>query len=221
MPFDVLPAAAASCSLPSMTIRILIVDDHPIMRTGLKAALGVEPDLVVVAEAADGAEAVAMHTAHAPDVTLMDLRMPRLDGIAAIQAILTATPGARVLAMTTYDGDADIYRALRAGACGYLIKDMLDEEIVRAVRAAGSGRRVIPPAVAARLVEFTPRVDLTPREVEVLRLVALGGTRKQVAEQLVVSEGTVRSHLEHIYSKIGVSNRAGATLFAMEHGLLS
>ena len=203
-----------------MTIRILIVDDHPIMRTGLKAALGVEPDLVFVAEAADGAEAVAMHTAHAPDVTLMDLRMPRLDGIAAIQAILTATPGARVLAMTTYDGDADIYRALRAGACGYLIKDMLDEEIVRAVRAAGSGRRVIPPAVAARLVEFTPRVDLTPREVEVLRLVAKGLRNKEIARVLGRTEGTVKVHVCSVLEKLGVDDRTEAVTLALQRGII-
>jgi len=151
-----------------MAIRILLADDHPVVRAGIMALIANESDLGIVAEAADGAEAVACYDAHLPDLALIDLRMPVMDGITAIGMIVSAHPEARLLALTTYDGDCDIYRALDAGACGYLIKDMMGRELVQAIRLAASGKRVIPPAVASRLAEFTPRVDLTDREVEVL-----------------------------------------------------
>src|SRR4051812_24543563 len=153
-----------------MTIRIMIVDDHPVVRTGIAALMANEPDLTVIAEAGDGAQVLPLYGEHLPDVVLMDLRMRVVDGVAAIRAVIAAHPDARIVALTSYDGDADIYRALSAGACGYLIKDMLGTEVVEAVRAAARGHRVIPPTVAARLAEFTPRVDLTGRELEVLRL---------------------------------------------------
>jgi DNA-binding NarL/FixJ family response regulator len=203
-----------------VSIRILIADDHPVVRTGLRALLATEADMCVVAEAVDGAEAVALNVEHQPDVTLMDLRMPRMDGVAAIRAILAARPGARVLAVTTYDGDTDIYRALDAGACGYLIKDMLGREVAGAVRAAAAGRRVIPPAVAERLAEFTPRVDLTAREVEVLRLVAKGLRNKEIARVIGRTEGTVKAHLKNVHEKLGVEDRTEAVTLALQRGII-
>ena len=203
-----------------MTIRVLIADDHPLTRLGIRTALTAEPDMTVVAEADDGAAAVALNAAHAPDVVLMDLRMPKMGGIAAIRAILETHPAARVLAVTTYDGDADIHRALAAGACGYLIKDMMGEHLVNAVRAAALGRRVIPAAVAARLAEFTPRVDLTPREVEVLRLVAKGLRNREIARVIGRTEGTVKAHLKNIHEKLGVEDRTEAVTLALERGII-
>src|SRR5687768_4938129 len=186
-----------------MTIRILVADDHPVVRAGTIALIGNEPDLTVVAEAANGAEAVALYDSHVPDVALIDLRMPVMDGISAIASIFSAHPEARLLALTTYDGDADIYRALDSGACGYLIKDMLGRELVEAIRVAASGKRVIPPAVASRLAEFTPRVDLTEREVEVLRFAAKGLRNKEIAHVIGRTEGTVKVHLKHLMAKLG------------------
>ena len=203
-----------------VTIRILIVDDHPVVRVGLQSLIANEEQMSVVAEASDGVEAVTLHAAHQPDVTLMDLRMTRMDGVTAIRAILAASPGARIIALTTYDGDADIYRALDAGACGYLIKDMLGREVVSAVRAAAGGRRVIPSSVAGRLAEYTPRVDLTTREVEVLRLVAKGLRNKDVARVIGRTTGTVKVHLKNILSKLGVQDRTEAVTFALQRGII-
>jgi DNA-binding NarL/FixJ family response regulator len=203
-----------------VTIRVLIADDHPLTRLGIRTALGAEPDMVVVAEAEDGGEAVRFDAAHAPDVVLMDLRMPKMNGIAAIRAIVAARPGARVLAVTTYDGDADIHRALEAGACGYLAKEMMGEQVVSAVRAAALGHRVIPPAIASRLAEFTPRVDLTARELEVLRLVAKGLRNREVARVIGRTEGTVKSHLKSIHGKLGVEDRTEAVTLALQRGII-
>jgi two-component system NarL family response regulator len=164
-------------------------------------------------------EAVALDAVHTPDVALMDLRMPTMDGVTATRAIVAARPAARVLAVTTYDGDTDIYRALGAGACGYLIKDMLGEDVAAAVRAA-AGRRVIPAAVADRLAEFTPRVDLTAREVEVLRLVAKGLRNREIARVIGRTEGTVKAHLKNIHEKLGVDDRTEAVTLALRRGII-
>ena len=203
-----------------MTIRIVIADDHPIVRTGIAALIAGEPDMSVVAEAGDGAEAVALYGEHAPDVVLMDLRMPGVDGIAAIRTIVAAHADARILALTSYEGDADIYRALSAGACGYLIKDMIGSEVVGAVRVAATGRRVIPPPVAARLAEFTPRLDLTPRELEVLRLAAKGLRNRAIAEAIGRTEETVKVHLKHIMEKLDASDRTEAVTIALQRGII-
>jgi two-component system, NarL family, response regulator len=203
-----------------MTIRVLTADDHPVVRTGIAAMIANEADMCVVAEAADGAEAVALYGAHHPDVVLMDLRMPRMDGVAAIRAIVAADPDAHIVALTTYDGDADIYRALDAGACGYLIKDMLGQEVVNAVRTATAGRRIIPPAIAGRLAEFTPRVDLTPREVEVLRFAAKGLRNKEIARVIGRTEETVKVHLKHLMAKLGVEDRTEAVTLALQRGII-
>lgn len=201
-------------------ISVLIADDHPTMRRGLRAILAVESDIVVVAEAGDGAAAVALHATHQPDVTLMDLRMPSMDGIAAMRAIRAAAPAARILAVTTYEGDVDIHRALEAGASGYLIKDMLGEEIVSAVRAAAAGKRVIPAAVAVRLAEFTPRIDLTEREIEIIRLAAKGLSNPEIGRVIDRTEGTVKAHLRNIHEKLGVQDRTEAVMVALTRGII-
>jgi two-component system, NarL family, response regulator len=204
----------------SVTIRVLTVDDHPVVRTGIRAILANEADMAVVAEAGDGTEAAAMYEAHRPDVVLMDLRMPKLDGIAAARAIIAAHPEARIVALTSYEGDADIYRALDAGACGYLIKDMLGTQVVSAVRSAAAGKRVIPPAVAGRIAEFTPRVDLTAREVEVLRLAAKGLGNREIARVIGRTEETVKVHLKHVMAKLEVTGRTEAVTLALQRGII-
>jgi two-component system, NarL family, response regulator len=203
-----------------LTIRVMTADDHPVVRAGLSALLANESDLELVAEARDGAEALAMYEAHKPDVVLMDLRMPQMDGVAAIERIREAHPDARVVALTSYDGDADIYRALNAGAYGYLLKDMLGTELVVAVRAAAAGRRVIPPEVAARLAEFTPRADLTERETEVLQLAAKGMRNRDIATAIGRTQETVKVHLKHVMEKLQVHDRTEAVIQAVRRGII-
>ncbi len=203
-----------------MAMRLLLVDDHPMIRAGLVALIGAEKDMTVVAEACDGASAVARYAECSPDVALMDLRMPGMGGVAAIRAIVAAAPNARILVFTTYEGDADIYQALDAGACGYLLKDMLGSEVVNAVRAAADGRRIIPPAVASRLAEFTPRVDLTNREVEVLRFAGKGLRNKDIARVIGRTEETIKVHLKHVMAKLGASDRTEAVTLALQRGIL-
>ena len=215
---DAAPVTAQLSSSP--TIRVLAADDHPVVRAGIRAMIENESDMTVVAEATDGAEVVALYGAHRPDVVLMDLRMPRQGGVAAVIAIKAADPDARIVALTTYEGDADIYRVLDAGACGFLIKDMMGTEVIRAVRTAAAGRRVIPPPVAARLAEFTPRVDLTAREIEVLRLAAKGLRNRDIARVIGRTEETVKVHLKHVLSKLEASDRTEATTIALQRGII-
>jgi DNA-binding NarL/FixJ family response regulator len=203
-----------------MTIRVMTADDHPVVRTGISAIVANQPDMSVVAEAADGVDAVTMYDKYSPNVVLMDLRMPRLDGIEATRAIVEAHPEARVVALTSYEGDADIYRALDAGACGYLIKDMVGSDVVGAIRTAAAGRRVVPTKVAGRLAEFTPRVDLTPREVEVLRLTAKGLRNRDIGRVIGRTEETVKVHLKHIMAKLGVDDRTEAVTLALQRGII-
>ena len=201
-------------------IRVLVADDHPVVRTGLAAVIAQEADLELVAQAEHGGQAVALFAEHRPDVVLIDLRMPVMDGIDAIRAIIGEFPGARILALTTYEGDADIQRALEAGACGDPLKDMLLTEVITAVRAVHSGQRVIPPAVAARLAQFTPRSDLTEREVEVLGLVARGLSNKEVARTIGRTDETVKVDLKNIFAKLGVADRTEAVTQAITRGLI-
>jgi DNA-binding NarL/FixJ family response regulator len=203
-----------------VTIRILIADDHPVVRAGTMALIANESDMTVVAEAANGAEAIALYDSHLPDVALIDLRMPVMDGISAMETIFASHPEARLVALTTYDGDADIYRALDSGACGYLLKDMLGRELVQSVRTAASGKRVIPAAVASRLAEFTPRVDLTVREVEVLQFAAKGLRNKEIARVIGRTEGTVKVHLKHLMAKLGVADRTEAVTLGIQRGII-
>jgi len=201
-------------------IRVLVADDHPVVRAGLGAVIAEQDDLELLAEAENGANAVDLFREHRPDVTLMDLRMPVMDGVEAIRAITTEFPDARILALTTYEGDADIRRALEAGASGYLLKDMLLTEVLTAVRAVWRGERVIPIAVAARLAEFPERSDLTEREAEVLQLVARGLSNKEVARAIGRTDETVKIHLKNAFAKLDVADRTEAVTVALTRGLI-
>ena len=201
-------------------IRVLVADDHPVVRTGLAAVLVQQADLELVGEAENGERAVALYREHQPDVCLMDLRMPVMDGVEAIRTITTEFPEARILALTTYEGDADIRRALEAGARGYLLKDMLLTDVIRAVRAVRRGERVIPNAVAARLAEFPERSELTERELEVLQLVARGLSNKEVARVIGRTDETVKIHLKNAFAKLGVADRTEAVTVALTRGLI-
>ena len=201
-------------------IRVLVADDHPVVRTGLAAVIAQEADLELVAEAENGARAVALFRDHQPDVVLMDLRMPAMDGVEAIRTITAQYPAARILALTTYEGDGDIRRALEAGARGYLLKDMLLTEVITAVRAVHRGERVIPTAVAVRLAEHPPGSDLTERELEVLTLVARGLANKGVAGAIGRTDETVKVHLKNIFAKLHVTDRTEAVTVALARGLI-
>jgi DNA-binding NarL/FixJ family response regulator len=204
-------------------IRLLIVDDHPVVRDGLRGMLAGDPELEVVGEASDGAEALAAVASLRPDVVLMDLRMPGLGGAAAIKALAEQGSEARVLVLTTYDSDSDVTPALEAGATGYLLKDAPREQLVAAIRAAARGEAVLAPSVATRLVSQlrAPAQDaLSDRELEVLGLIAQGETNRGAAARLFISEATVKTHLLHIYEKLGVNDRAAAVAAAYERGLL-
>lgn len=201
-------------------ITILTADDHPLIRDGLAAVLQAESGLQVVAEAANGEEALEAYARLHPDIVLMDLRMPVMDGLAATRAILADDPDARIIVLTTYDGDEDVHRALSAGARGYLLKDMMRTELLGVIRAVHRGHRGIPAPVAARLAEHTPRVGLTPRELEVLRLVADGLSNAQVAVSIGRTEGTVKVHLKNILQKLDVHDRTEAVTTALRRGFI-
>jgi DNA-binding NarL/FixJ family response regulator len=204
----------------SAVISILSADDHPLIRSGLRAIVSDEPDMQVVAEASNGEEALEAYREHRPDIVLMDLRMPVMSGLAAIKAIIAEFPDARILALTTYEGDEDIYRALEAGARGYLLKDMLKNELLTLVRAAHAGQRAIPPNVAARLAEYTPRIELTPRETEILNLVAKGFSNPEIGSLIGRTEGTVKVHLKNILQKLEVDDRTEAVTTAIRRGII-
>ncbi len=206
-----------------MTISVLVVDDHPVVRSGLVGMLDVEDDLDVVGEAGDGEEALVRVAALAPDVVLMDLRMPRLDGAGATARIVAEHPATRVLVLTTYDTDGDIVRAVEAGATGYLLKDTPRLQLVEAVRAAARGETVLAPGVAARLVSRmrAPVAEsLTPRELQVLAEVARGRSNVEIGRVLHIGEATVKTHLLRVFAKLGVDDRTRAVTVAMERGLL-
>ena len=204
-------------------IRVLVVDDHPVVRSGLVGMLDIEEDLEIVGEAGDGEEALVRVAELAPDVVLMDLRMPRLDGAGATARIVASHPATRVLVLTTFDADADIVRAVEAGATGYLLKDTPRTVLVDAVRAAARGETVLAPPVAARLVSRlrAPAPEaLTPREVQVLALVAQGLSNGEIGKELVIGEATVKTHLLRAFAKLGVDDRTRAVTIAMERGIL-
>ncbi|MDG4826661.1 response regulator transcription factor [Asanoa sp. WMMD1127] len=204
-------------------ITVLLVDDHPVVRTGVRGLLSGEPDIAVVGEAASGTEAVTAARALRPSVVLMDLRLPGLDGVGATTQVLAAVPEARVVVLTTYETDADILRAVEAGAAGYLLKDASRTDLVAAVRAAARGETVLSPSVATRLLHRVrhPRAEtLSAREVEVLRLVARGSSNGEIARALFISEATVKTHLLRAYAKLGVNDRTAAVTTAMAAGLL-
>jgi two-component system, NarL family, response regulator len=203
-----------------MSIRVLTADDHAVVRTGLATMIATEPDLELVGQASNGREAVEMYATLRPDVVLMDLRMPELDGVAATRAIRSSDPHARILVLTMYDGDVDIHRALSAGAVGYLLKDSSAEELIAALRNAAAGHRTLPAAVARALADYAPRVDLTARELEVLRLVAKGLENTEVAGVIGCAPGTIKIHLQHIFGKLGTGDRTEAVTIAYQRGYL-
>ncbi|RFS83536.1 DNA-binding response regulator [Actinomadura spongiicola] len=204
-------------------VRLIIVDDHPIVREGLRAAFGNEPDFTVVGEAGDGAEALTLVDRVAPDVVLMDLRMPGVDGVTAIRRLRESGRGVPVLVLTTYDSDGDVVPAIEAGAAGYLLKDAPTAELLDAVRAVHRGTSVLSPALVARLMEHTRRPapgSLTRRELQVLQLVADGAGNREAAAALFISEASIKTHLTHIYNKLDVRDRAAAVGEAYRRGLL-
>jgi DNA-binding NarL/FixJ family response regulator len=202
------------------TIRVLTVDDHPLLRAGISGAINAQPDMSVVAEAADGEEAIASFRIHRPDVTLMDIRMPKTNGIDAISAIRKEFPNARVVVLTTYGGDIQALRAFKAGAVGYLLKSMLRTELIDTIRLAHAGMRRIPPEIALELAEHAGDDTLTTREIEVLRDVAKGSSNKVIAARLSISEHTVKGHLKNILSKLDASDRTHAVMIALKRGFL-
>jgi len=208
-------------TIPSTPIRLLIVDDHPVVRDGLVAILHQgEPDLEVVGEAGDGKEAVATWRALRPTVTIMDLQLPGQTGVEAIAAIRREDPDARILVLTTFDGDADIQRALEAGARGYLLKSMRRATLIEAIRAVAAGQRYLPPATAARLVEAMETERLTSRELDVLRLLAQGHRNREIADELGLAEPTVKIHVNNLLRKLQVKDRTEAAMVALKRGII-
>jgi DNA-binding NarL/FixJ family response regulator len=202
------------------TIRVLIVEDHNVVRQGLVALINMAEGIQVVGEAADGVEAIAQFRKHQPDVTLVDLRLPKLGGVDVIQRVRSETPHARFVVLTTYDGDEDIYRALKSGAKAYLLKGMTSEELIRTIRDVAAGRSHIPAAIAERLAERMGTEDLTPREADVLEQIVNGKSNKEIATELDISEATVKTHINSLLSKLGVTDRTQAATAAIRRGLV-
>lgn len=205
---------------PQRKIRLLIADDHPVVREGLVSILNRDKGMEVVATAADGQAAIHEFERYKPDVSLMDLRMPEMDGVRATQEILKINPHARVIILTTYDDDEDIYRTLSAGASAYLLKDVSRDVLLDSIRAVNRGETIVGPRITAKLVTRIHHPELTSRELEVLRAVAKGLTNKEIGAALNMSEGTVKSHVNHILKKLGTNSRTAAVQVAFERGLL-
>lgn len=201
-------------------IRILTVDDHPLLREGIAALVNAEPDMKLVAEALNGIDAVEKFRLHRPDVTLMDIQMPELNGVEAIGRIQSEFPGARIIVLTTYSGDAQVVAALRAGARGYILKGQVHRELLETIRAVHTGQKRIPPEIAAELAQHIADDDLTSREIEVLRLIAAGNSNKLIADQLSIGEATVKSHVTNILSKLGANDRAHAVTIGLKRGII-
>ena len=201
-------------------IRILTVDDHPLLREGIAAAIARQPDLLLVAEASDGKEGVEQFRAHRPDITLMDLQMPAMSGIEAIVAIRKEFPNARIIVLTTYSGDAQAARAFKAGASGYLLKNMLRKELVETIRSVHGGKKRIPPEIAREIAEHHIDDALTVREMEVLREVAAGNSNKIIADHLNISEQTVKTHMKIILAKLAANDRTHAVTIALKRGII-
>jgi DNA-binding NarL/FixJ family response regulator len=201
-------------------IRILTVDDHPLLRKGIAALVNAEPDLKLIAEAANGEEAIEAFRSHQPDITLMDLQMPAMDGTAAIGRIREEFPDARIIVLTTYTGDTQVLRALRAGARAYILKGHVHKELLDTIRAVHAGQKRIPPDIAAELAEHSMDDELTAREIDVLRLVAAGNANKNIADQLSIGEATVKSHVSNILSKLGANDRSHAVTIGLKRGII-
>ncbi|MEH2136538.1 response regulator transcription factor [Nostoc sp.] len=205
----------------STKIKLLIVDDHAIVRKGLATIINRDPEMTVIAQAEDGQQAIAAFREYQPDVTLMDLRMPKMGGVEAIMGIRAEFKQARIALLTTYDGDEDIYRGLQAGAQGYLLKDSKLGELLNAIRAIHNGQKYIPPEVGAKLLQRMTNPELSERELEVLRLMAQGMGNQEIATVLSIGESTVKSHVNRILSKLGVSDRTQAVITAVKRGIVS
>jgi DNA-binding NarL/FixJ family response regulator len=204
-------------------VKILVCDDHPVVRSGLRGMINSQPDLEVVAEAAEGSEAVALTDRYRPEVVLMDLRMPGMDGVTATAGIKASHPDTNVLILTTYDTDADILRALEKGATGFLLKDEREDRIFDAIREAARGRSALAPGVASRLVERLrgdTDAHVSDREIEILMLVAQGRSNREIARKLHISDSTVKAHMLHIFDKLGVTDRTAAVTTALRRGII-
>ncbi|HEY9622930.1 MAG TPA: response regulator transcription factor [Crinalium sp.] len=205
----------------AINIRVLIADDHAIFRQGLATIINRDPEMQVIAQAENGEQAIALFEEHQPDVTLMDLRMPEVEGVAAISAICAIAKSARIIVLTTYDSDEDIYRGLQAGAKGYLLKETEPDELLNAIRTVHRGQQYIPPDVGAKLVQRLSNPELSERELEVLRSLAQGMSNADIATALSIGEGTVKSHVNRILNKLDVSDRTQAVIVAVKRGIVS
>ena len=201
-------------------IRILTVDDHPLLRKGIAALVNAEPDMKLVAEASNGQEAIESFRVHRPDVTLMDIQMPSFSGIEAITRIQSEFPDARIIVLTTYTGDTQVVKALRAGARAYILKGHVHRELLESIRAVHAGQKRIPPDIAAELAEHAADDELTQREIDVLRLIGAGNSNKLIADQLSIGEATVKSHVTNILSKLGANDRAHAVTIGLKRGII-
>ncbi len=207
--------------MPATTpIRVFCVDDHPLMREGIAAVIRNEPDMLLVGEAATGREAIQGYRQHRPDITLMDLRLPDIGGIDAMVAIRTDFDDARIIMLTTFEGDAEIHRALEAGARGYLLKSMPRKQLLEMIRKVHAGKKIIPPEVASHLAEFLGADTLSKREVEVLQKIAGGNRNSDIAALLFISEETVKGHIKHIMEKLGASDRTEAVAIGLRRGII-
>ena len=206
-------------SAPSR-IRILTVDDHPLLREGIAALIRAEQDMEIVAEASDGVEAIKQFRLHRPDVTLMDIQMPNLNGTEAINRIREEFPNARIIVLSTYSGDVQVLRAIKAGARGYILKGHVHKELLEAIRSVHAGYKRIPPEIATELAEHAGETELSSREMEVLRLIASGNSNKQIGDKLCIGETTVKSHISNILSKLDANDRAHAVSIGLQRGII-
>ena len=204
----------------SSPIRILAVDDHPVVRQGIAGLVGVQPDMVLVSEASNGREAIQQFRVHHPDVTLMDLQMPEMNGLDALIAIRNEFPDTKIIVLTTYTGDVQILRALKAGAQAYLLKNTLHKELLETIRAVHAGKKTLSPEVSYQVAEHATDDTLTPAEISVLRLIAVGNANKQIADQLSITEETVKSRVKNILSKLGATDRTQAAMIGVKRGII-
>ena len=207
-------------SAGSSRIRILTVDDHPVVRQGIAGLVGVQPDMVIVGEASNGREAIQQFRTHHPDITLLDLQMPEMNGLDALIAIRNEFPAAKVIVLTTYAGDVQILRALKAGAQAYLLKNTLHKELLETIRAVYAGKKTLSPEVSYQVAEHAADDSLTPAEIAVLRLIAAGNANKQIADQLSITEETVKSRVKNILSKLGANDRTHAAMIGLKRGII-
>jgi DNA-binding NarL/FixJ family response regulator len=206
--------------MSAQPIRVLAVDDHPLLREGIATLLAAQPDMKLIAEASNGREAIEQYRIHHPDITLMDLQMPEMNGVDAMIAICSEFPGARIIVLTTYTGDVQVLRALKAGARGYLLKNLLRKELLETIRLVHAGKKRIPPDVAAELAQHAIDENLSSREIEVLRLISGGNANKEIAAQLSITEETVKGHIKNILAKLGANDRTHAVTIGLKRGII-